>query len=383
MSKIDSRIANLGENMPAAVRTERAPVVKVNEAPKQDETTAAATLTPEQLAAQAAIQATTEEVSEDANVIDPNKPILLPNGERITFKEWNDRGMRYDQYVRKQSETDAQYKARVADLEKKEADYTNAKAWRATAEGDSFANAYLLALSRTNNPQEALKEAQRVSGVSAGVNTQTHSNAQPTPPNDDPGSPEYNRWFMEVWSPWQADQAAQRIAKPQIDALTKEVQALRSERQREQEMSNAEKQRADENAQMAATAYQKLYNLTGIDVASLPQEEAKKVSLLIEQGFAEIGLPMTDVKLWSTEQVRDRDVESAIRASFGKLNNPYVQTQAESKLVKPRQNTNQLHNAAPATGQNGSSAVALQGSTADRFATPIDRNISRLVGSAG
>lgn len=382
MSAIDSRIANLGDNQPVT-RTERAPVTKV-EAAKVDETTAKATLDAQQRAAQAVTDPATEENSEDANIIDPNKPILLPNGERITFKEWNDRGLRYDQYVRKQSETDAQYKARVAELDKNESDYNNAKIWRNTAENDPFANAYLMALSRTKNPQEAMKEAQRITGQSMGTqNARVDYSQAPPPPNDDPSSPEYNRWFLNEFSPWQAEQAAQRIAAPKIDKLERELAGLRAERQQELELTNAQKQRADANTTIAATAFDRLYNLTGINVTTLPPEEVKKISSLIEQGFAEIGLPVTDTHLWSTEEVKPRDVDHVIRAVYGKLNNPYVIPKTEdAKLAKPRANSaTQLHNAAPNAGQNGTAKGVSQGSPTDRFSSPIERNMSRLIGS--
>lgn len=380
MSKIDSRIANLGDNQPVTRTPERALIAKP-EAQKQEETTTQVTLTPEQIAAEAAKQTqATEQVSEDVNVIDPNKPIRLPNGETVTFKEWNDRGMRYDQYVRKQSETDAQYKSRMSELEKSEADYKNAKAWRATAEGDTFASAYLLALSRTGNQQEALKEAQRVSGVNAST-VSSSQGQQPQPPNDDPSSPEYTRWFMTEFIPWQSEQAAQRVAAPQINALQKEVEKLRAERAEEVNLSNAQKQRIEANTTMASTAYDRLYSLTGIDIRNLPPEEVAKVTSAIEQGFTEIGLPPTDTKLWSTEEIRDRDVDHAVRAAYGKLTNPYVKpTLQEPVLQKPRAGSTQLHNAAPATGSNGTSEGARAGSLGDRFASPMDRSIQRLIG---
>lgn len=307
-------------------------------------------------------------VEEDILVLDPNKLIQLPSGERITFAEFNSRQMKHEKYIAGMTELDKQKKqvaTKAQDISVKE------------TIADTVLKSQRLALV-TKYMNDGLSEEQAFQKAGIGVAENTHTGPTvmvegiriPAPPTDDLESDEYANWYNSHYK----GALAKSQVNPEIKALTDRLAALEAERSKEIEIGTRYEQTAAANQDVLDTWVGHLKQITGIDYVALPQEEKVATEQKVLEALLARGIDPRPNGNLGLRPISQQEVYDAVFQSHSVPVNPYFRVSEKEKiqLTKPRTTTNPIVGS-PAGTQSSPGTR----SPNDRFNTGIDRNLAK------
>lgn len=359
------RLNDVLNDKPVAARAE---TQGASRKPEDAGTTAAAASAPQ--AGTTAVAASAEDQNkntgaitsdEEVNVIDPNKKIALPSGERITFEEYNRRALRHDQYAQKTSKLDLEYKTKFAELDKMNDDYKDARYVRDLALGDPIAAVYLQLRSQGIPVEEAQARAWGSSGKPAPnkpYDLSIGASQIPPPPNDDPDSKEYREWEHTTYLPAIAKKSVEETYAPRIKQLEDQLRDVKSQTVNEAKDITDRATRLAKNNETLQSVWNELETISGIKAQELKPEEFHDLRGKIGQIFLDMGINVNDSSYLERNDVSERDIQYAAMKAVAEVRNPF--TQAAPALQKPRTSNNALSGtpsggSAPSSGAVGAS----------------------------
>jgi len=313
---------------------------------------------------------------DDALVLDPNKPILLPNGERLSFADFNNQRMKHDKYIAGMTQVDKDKKALQAKAQELTVKETIA---------DSVMKSQRLALvTKLVMDGMSEEEAFRKAGVAASTPEPTVTGPTivvsgitiPAPPTDDLESQEYADWYNSHYKGAVSRAQAKAQVDPEIQRLTQLVESLVADKNKEIELGTQFEQNLAASNEALNTWTGHLQQITGINYNTLTPEQQQETQMRVLQGLMSRGINPNNPQSLAARPIESSEIYDAVFQAYAQPVNPYFRVAEKEKpveLAKPRVNGATVISGSP----QGQIAPSTKSGGANRFATAGDRALGK------